>query len=88
MFGQRRLKRHRWFETSWRQFSLLPQCDHADEIVSVFGHGGHVYHGVADWRKVMRMPWASRDELAQAIPPDYSEHLGRYAMIALGRAVA
>lgn len=83
-FGERRLRRHRWFETSWRGFDLVPPCAHQKETVSVFGHGGHIYHGVENWREVMGMAWADRDGLAQAIPPAYSEHIGRYAMMALG----
>ena len=76
-FGERRLKRHRWFEVSWQSAHLLPPCAHGREIVSVFGHGGHVYHGVEDWRRVMGIDWMTRDELAQAIPPAYSEWIGR-----------
>ena len=77
-FGERRLKRHRLFETSWRGAALLPPCDHEDgNIVSVFGHGGHIYHGVADWRRVMGIDWMTRGELAQAIPPAYSEFIAR-----------
>jgi DNA (cytosine-5)-methyltransferase 1 len=81
MFGEPRLKRHRWFECSpsgpvW-PFALLPSCTHDDNrIVSVFGHGGHIYHGVAEWREVMGIDWMTRDELAQAIPPAYTQWLG------------
>ena len=77
MFGEPRLKRHRWFELSWQPLALVPQCQHGDQIVSVFGHGGHVYHGVQEWREVMDINWMTRDELAQAIPPAYSEFLAR-----------
>ena len=79
-FGERRLKRHRHFEVNWDAAHLLPACDHADEIVSVFGHGGHIYDGVGDWRKVMGCDWMTRDELAQAIPPAYSEFIGKAAL--------
>lgn len=80
-FGERRLKRHRWFECSWSAFDLLPPCNHKDgELVSVFGHGGHIYNSVQDWRDVMGIDWMTRDELAQAIPPAYSEYIGRAAM--------
>ena len=79
-FGQPRLKRHRLFETSWRGFSLLPECRHDDgNIVSVFGHGGHIYHKVQDWCDVMGIDWMTRPELAQAIPPAYSEFIARAA---------
>ena len=80
-FGEPRLKRHRLFETSWHGFDLLPICCHDDgNIVSVFGHGGHIYHGVDDWRAVMGIDWMTRDELAQAIPPAYAEFIGKTAL--------
>lgn len=80
-FGERRLRRHRWFEVTWNAAHLLPPCDHDDgNIVSVFGHGGHIYHGVQEWREVMGIDWMKRDELAQAIPPAYSEYIGRAAL--------
>ncbi len=82
MFGLRsgngRLIRHRWFEFGgwdW-PFRLLPPCQHSGPTISVFGHGGHVYHGVADWRVVMGIEWMTRDELAQAIPPAYTRFIG------------
>lgn len=76
-FGERRLKRHRVFETNFGAGPAL-KCDHADgEIISVFGHGGHIYNGVASWREVMGIDWMTRDELAQAIPPAYSEYIAR-----------
>ena len=76
MFGERRLRRHRWFEL-WDAtlMPLVPPCHHGPVTVSVFGHGGHVYHGVDDWREVMGIPWMKRDELAQAIPPAYTEFI-------------
>lgn len=80
MFGQPQLIRHRWFECSWSPCFLTPSCTHASETISVFGHGGHVYHGVAEWRRIMGIDWMSRDELAQAIPPAYSKFIGEAVM--------
>ncbi len=77
MFGERRLRRHRLFELSWPVGFLVPPCNHGPETISVFGHGGHVYHGVENWREVMGIDWMTRDELAQAVPPAYSEYLAR-----------
>jgi DNA (cytosine-5)-methyltransferase 1 len=78
-FGEPRLKRHRWFEFSEvPPLTLLPPCTHANgKIISVFGHGGHIYPGVAEWREVMGIDWMTRDELSQAIPPVYTEWIGR-----------
>ena len=55
---------------------LVWPCDHSRPTVSVFGHGGHIYHGVEDWRESMGIDWMTRDELAQAIPPAYTELIG------------
>ena len=79
-FGMPQLKRHRHFETNWDSFSLLAPCAHAKDLVSVFGHGGHIYPGVAEWRRVMGIDWMTRDELAQAIPPSYAEFIGKAAL--------
>ena len=85
MFGEPRLKRHRLFEF-WVPLTNFPPpspCAHGKQIISVFGHGGHVYHGVAEWREVMGIDWMTRDELAQAIPPAYTEYIGRQLINAL-----
>jgi DNA (cytosine-5)-methyltransferase 1 len=70
------LIRHRCFEIGWPDFALVHPCQHAETTISVFGHGGHVYHGVEDWREVMGIDWMTRDELAQAIPPAYTHFIG------------
>lgn len=87
MFGERRLIRHRLFELSWEWFELVPPCSHGPVTVSVFGHGGHVYNGVAEWKDVMGIDWMNRDELAQAIPPAYGEFIGRAALKQLSSRV-
>lgn len=76
VFGMPRLRRHRWFEFACPTAWMVPPCSHGTETVSVFGHGGHVYHGVASWRCVMGIDWMTRDELAQAIPPAYTKFIG------------
>jgi DNA (cytosine-5)-methyltransferase 1 len=76
------LVRHRWFEFSDPYIAppLVHPCRHDRPTVSVFGHGGHIYHRVEDWRKVMGIEWMTRDELAQAIPPAYTELIGHQLM--------
>lgn len=82
MFG-RALYRHRGFETNWP----LAQPKHPEHVIpaSKAGHwkpgtimsvAGHVAP-VALARAVMEMGWTTREELAEAIPPYYSEHVGR-----------
>lgn len=59
-------------------------------VVSVHGSSGGK-GGVAEWRRAMGIDWMTRDELAQAIPPVYAEHIGHQLMQVLRaseRAVA
>jgi DNA (cytosine-5)-methyltransferase 1 len=46
------------------------------------GSGNHGW-SVADWRQAMGIDWTTRDELAQAIPPAYTEHVGRQLLEAI-----
>jgi DNA (cytosine-5)-methyltransferase 1 len=77
------LRRHRIFETSFPV--CQPQCRHGRiRAVGVYGHGGHVgkprmlYRDEAS--KAMGIDWMNRDELSQAIPPAYSEFIGRQVL--------
>lgn len=92
MFGLE-LRRHRYFETGgWELPSLQPfTCDHSGRIFSVFGHGSGNRNGnrrpdagtVAEWKRAMGIGWMTRNELAQAIPPAYTEFIGRQLMEAI-----
>lgn len=89
MFGlgiaRGQLRRHRLFEGS----TLLrqPACQHRGRAVGVYGHGGHsgkhrmLYR--AEAAEAMGIDWMTRDELAQAIPPAYTEFIGRQLLAAL-----
>lgn len=81
------LRRHRLFESSF--YFLAPQCDHRLPVIGVYGHGeskpmrdkrGFQISQVANRREVMNMPWANRDEIAEAVPPVYSEFIGKQAI--------
>jgi DNA (cytosine-5)-methyltransferase 1 len=85
------LKRERWFETSWRAFSLEPPHRHRGHAISIAGHGtpawmrartGHI--GVAEWRQVMGIGWTTREELTEALPPAYTEYVGSLLVAAIG----
>lgn len=90
MFKLPRLQRQRLFETSWHGFALLPPCYHPDPIVTVAGQGipsGSSYLGKVNGteysrlaRLAMGIDWMTRDELAQAIPPAYTEFIGNEIM--------
>jgi DNA (cytosine-5)-methyltransferase 1 len=39
--------------------------------------------GWKDAARIMEIDWMNRDELSQAIPPAYTEHIGRQLLLAL-----
>jgi DNA (cytosine-5)-methyltransferase 1 len=48
-------------------------------VVQVYGNGKGAMH----WPAAMGIDWMQRMELAQAIPPAYTEHIGRYLLAEL-----
>ena len=89
--GLHELRRERWFETSWHGFQMATPHSHNPSlpVVSVTGHGNPTWtrdrfidiYGrtpkIADYRRAMGIDWMNRDELSQAIPPAYTEIIGR-----------
>lgn len=65
-----RVRRHRWFETSWRGYSLLPACAHRADDLAFMHKGERAY---AD---ALGCAWMSNRGGRQAIPPAYTEYLG------------
>ena len=95
MFGLPGLRRERWFETSWQGFELRPKCEHAGRAVTVAGHpgGSSARDGISmgskdDWSRAMGIDWMTARELAQAIPPAYTEYIGEQLMAHITQAVA
>lgn len=85
LFGLR-LRRVRWFETSWAGFRLTPPCHHIERYVpSVVGHGTPSWTRAklgydppkAELDACMGIDWMTRAELSQAVPPAYTTYIGR-----------
>lgn len=81
--------RERHFETNPEiYFKPIPVRKHAstakqgtqpvidEQYISVVGHFSNVEYA----RRAMGIDWMTRDELAQAIPPIYTEYIGRWFM--------
>ena len=78
------LDRHRYFECSF--FFLSPPCQHRrGQTIGVYGNGTNSWHKgklgrcitIKEMREAMGIDWMTRKELSQAIPPAYTEWLGR-----------
>ncbi len=89
MFPALAVRRHRAFELGgWQWSALLPACNHTKPVAGVYGHlhgkagawPGMLPSTLESWRAAMGMPWASAEGLAEAIPPDYTELIGRELM--------
>jgi len=78
------LQRHRLFESTVA--IMTPECHHSGHAIGVYGGGGksrprsRMAENVAEARALMGIDWMSRDELSQAIPPAYTEYIGRQIM--------
>lgn len=86
MFGLR-VRRVRWFETSFDMpFFLLPKEEPSGfrmgrpvtegGIITPVGH----FSNVAYARRVMDLPWMTQGELAQSIPPAFTEFMGGFLL--------
>lgn len=82
-----RLRRTRWFETSFPMpLVLIPKEESSGfrmgrpvaegGIVTPVGH----FSGADYARRVMGCEWMTQRELTQAIPPAYTEYIGRHLM--------
>ena len=82
------IKRVRFFELSFPFYSLMPPCSHPGPVITVTGHGTTTGNRktwgrnirVSEMREAMGIDWMNRDELSQAIPPAYTEWIGRQLM--------
>lgn len=88
--GELHLRRHRLFES---QLFLWPpaSCAHLGQALGVYGHAGGrsirdglSFSGTDSWREGMGISWMTGAELAEAIPPAYTEWIGSQIRQAAG----
>ena len=91
------IRRHRLFECNFS--TLVPPCNHSWQtegkywtgwmpngerrlatVVQVYGNAGDKH----EWPAALGIDWMTYDELAEAIPPAYTEHIGHYLLAELG----
>jgi DNA (cytosine-5)-methyltransferase 1 len=85
MMGLRMIKRKRLFETNAKIFSLFPSLDNAGHVITVAGNGtptGSLYIWgrqitIQECSDAMGIHWMTRKELNNAIPPAYTEWIGK-----------
>lgn len=91
MFPGLKVYRHRLFECHPFKVDPPGPCNHIHHMgkskgeyhtldkssfITCVGHNFQAKSG----RIAMKIDWMTRDELAQAIPPDYTEYIGRHLM--------
>ena len=92
--GWWQLRRHRWFEASFRP--LIPRCSHHGATIGFYGDHARDRRrkpGVRDrgvdfadadrlalGKAAMQMPWSDWHGISQAIPPAYAQFIGEHAI--------
>jgi DNA (cytosine-5)-methyltransferase 1 len=74
MFGLR-IRRHRWFRMSHGRPVLVEPCRHRRDDLA-FDHGG-TSSTESEYRDAMGVEWMTVKESRNAIPPAYTEWIGR-----------
>jgi DNA (cytosine-5)-methyltransferase 1 len=97
MFGLK-VRRHRWFEVGGWSLDPWPPftCDHSQPVAGVYGHphgAGGAARGMLpgtleSWSDAMGIDWMTAPELANAIPPAYTEWIGTQLLAAIERITA
>lgn len=85
------LRRHRLFESNLELVGTPCQHTHNEYTIGVYGHGPgpksrkryHRYITNKDCEIAMGIDWMKRSELVQAIPPAFTEYLGKQVYVRL-----
>ena len=84
-----RVIRHRHFEIEGFKVPQPEHIKHAGMVkdkyyVSCAGHGGHGSNKLSVWQDAMQIHWTqNKHSIAEAVPPKYSEYIGRWYLIHL-----
>ncbi|GAG27009.1 unnamed protein product [marine sediment metagenome] len=75
------VKRQRLFECSF-DIPFFFEVRNSEKTVMVCGHASisRDYEDYRKWPKAMGIDWMTKYELTQAIPPAYTEYIGKYLM--------
>lgn len=95
-FGWTRLRRHRLFESNVTLTANA--CNHTiqHDVISVTGNAGGSskrdgaarFGSTSVWRELMGIDWMTGRELAEAIPPAYTEFIGYQLLAAIREEAA
>lgn len=81
MFGLK-VYRHRYFEIFPEIFDLQVPCNHHKNPVLISGttrrKSGRIENCINEKRQAIGIDWMTGKELDQAIPPAYTEYIGKY----------
>lgn len=74
--------RHRWFEINFNLQNFIPPCNHKKNPVYITGtprpkNGIRKDPSASVKREALQTPWMSIKEMDEAIPPAYTEWIGR-----------
>jgi len=97
MFGLRSgdwyLERHRLFESNVLLW-VERDCRHKGRAIPVYGHAGGQskrdrikFPSTEAWREAMGIDWMTGPELAEAIPPAFTEYIGKQLIRVLMKEV-
>jgi DNA (cytosine-5)-methyltransferase 1 len=78
------VKRQRLFECNF-EIPMYFEVKNSYKTVMVCGHAStsRDYEDYRKWPNAMGIDWMTKQELTQAIPPTYTEYIGKYLMEAL-----